>query len=213
MRHRLLVLLPVAAVLLTGCQRGLQFDSSGGISTVRSSCPGVGVPANAGDITLFDPPQSRDAAAIDVTATITDLQTTCGPQGAQIVATTSFEVQAQRRDPRGARQVVLPYFATVLQGSTNVVSKRVSRVELNFADGEIRASAPAQASAVIDTAAATLPPEIEQQITRRRRPGDQDAAVDPLADPAVRQAVARATFELLIGFQLTPDQLRYNATR
>ena len=33
------------------------------------------------------------------------------------------------------------------------------------------------------------------------------------ADPAVRAAVQRATFELLVGFQLTEAQLRYNATR
>jgi hypothetical protein len=37
--------------------------------------------------------------------------------------------------------------------------------------------------------------------------------MDPLADPAVRQAVLAATFEALIGFQLTEDQLKYNMTR
>ena len=31
--------------------------------------------------------------------------------------------------------------------------------------------------------------------------------------PEIRDAVARATFEHLIGFQLTQEQLRYNATR
>jgi hypothetical protein len=34
-----------------------------------------------------------------------------------------------------------------------------------------------------------------------------------MADPAVREAVRRASFELLVGFQLTQDQLAYNATR
>jgi hypothetical protein len=34
-----------------------------------------------------------------------------------------------------------------------------------------------------------------------------------MADPAVRSAVANATFEHLIGCELTPDQLKYNATR
>jgi hypothetical protein len=29
----------------------------------------------------------------------------------------------------------------------------------------------------------------------------------------VRAAVERAPFELLVGFELTPEQLRYNATR
>ncbi len=37
--------------------------------------------------------------------------------------------------------------------------------------------------------------------------------VDPLAEPGVREAVANATFEHLVGFQLTQDQLKYNATR
>jgi len=50
-------------------------------------------------------------------------------------------------------------------------------------------------------------------LTRKRKPGDADAAIDPLSDPKIRDAVARATFEHLIGFQLTPEQLRYNATR
>ena len=43
--------------------------------------------------------------------------------------------------------------------------------------------------------------------------GDPDAAIDPLADPTVREAVRRASFELLVGFQLTEQQLAYNATR
>jgi hypothetical protein len=34
-----------------------------------------------------------------------------------------------------------------------------------------------------------------------------------MADPAVQKAVANATFEQLVGFELTQDQLKYNATR
>ena len=62
-------------------------------------------------------------------------------------------------------------------------------------------------------AAVTLPADITAQITRRRKPGDPSAAIDPMADPAVREAVRRATFEMLVGFQLTEEQLAYNATR
>jgi len=32
-------------------------------------------------------------------------------------------------------------------------------------------------------------------------------------DPGVRDAVAKATFQHLVGFELTAEQLRYNATR
>jgi hypothetical protein len=34
-----------------------------------------------------------------------------------------------------------------------------------------------------------------------------------MADPAVRAALQRTSFELLIGFNLTQDQLKYNVTR
>ena len=101
----------------------------------------------------------------------------------------------------------------MLRGGSSVVSKRVGNVTLQFADGQERAQASGTAAAYVDRAAATLPEDIREQITRKREPGDPDAALDPLADPAVRAAVQRATFELLVGFQLTEAQLRYNATR
>ena len=40
----------------------------------------------------------------------------------------------------------------------------------------------------------------------------QEADIN-ISNPAIRDAVANATFELLVGFQLTDAQLRYNATR
>jgi len=202
-----------ALLVLAGCVRDNDIDASGGINVTRSACPAVGVPAYTGDITLFNPPESRDSRAIDVTATITNVRTNCNETGEEIVSTSSFDVQGWRANTSGARQVVLPYFATVMRGGTVVVSKRVSQVTLDFADGQARATARGEGSAVINRAAATLPPAIQAQITRRRKPGDPDAAVDPMANPNVREAVARATFELLVGFQLDRNQLQYNATR
>jgi hypothetical protein len=157
--------------------------------------------------------ESREARAIDVTATITNLRTTCDESGAEVIATTSFDVQARRRDVATARELVLPYFVTIVRGGNVVVAKRVSRVSISFAAGQDRASTVAQGSSVIARSAATLPDDVRQQITRRRKAGQEDAAIDPLAEPGVRAAVARASFELLVGFQLTPEQLQYNATR
>ena len=184
-----------------------------GVTATRSACPAVAIPAATGDITLFNPENSRDASAIDVVANITNLRSTCDESGDQIVTNVTFDVQAQRRDGRGAREVVLPYFAVAVQGGTQIQSKSVSRVGLRFADGELRASTTASATGQVSRAAVTLPEDIRQQITRRRKPGDPSAAIDPMADPAVREAVRRASFEVLVGFQLTQDQLAYNATR
>ncbi len=101
----------------------------------------------------------------------------------------------------------------MVQGGTYVVSKRLGEVTLNFAEGQTRAQASAKAAAFVDRAAATLPAEIQEKITRKRKAGEADAALDPMADPEVRAAVAKASFELLVGFQLTNEQLQYNATR
>ena len=184
-----------------------------GITATRSACPAVAIPAATGDITLFNPESSRDASAIDVVANITNLRSTCNETGDTIVTSVTFDVQAQRRDARGAREVVLPYFAAAVQGGTQVQSKSISRVGLRFADGELRASSSASATGQVSRAAVTLPEDIRRQITRRRKPGDPSAAIDPMADPAVREAVRKASFEVLVGFQLTQDQLAYNATR
>ena len=197
---------------LLGCTREGEVTSTG-IITTYTACPAVAIAAPTGDITLFDPPQSRDATAIDVVATMTNVRSRCDESGDYIVTNATFDIQARRRDNRGARDVVVPYYASVVQGGQNVVTKSVTNLVLRFADGQDRASASGTATAQVLRAAATLPEDIRRQVTRERRPGDADAAVDPLADPAVRAAVDRARFEVLLGFQLTDQQLRYNATR
>ncbi|MGZ8348026.1 MAG: hypothetical protein ACXWUP_13030 [Allosphingosinicella sp.] len=205
-----------AAVLLSlgliGCAREGDIYQTG-ILTSYTACPPVAIPAPAGDVTLFDPASSRDSTAIDVVATITNLRSTCDDSGEYIVTNATFEVNAMRRSTQGARDVVLPYFATVIQGNDNVVAKRLSRVGLRFEDGQYRTSTTGSATSQVLRSAATLPEDIRRQITRERRAGDADAAVDPMSDPAVRAAVERARFELMVGFELDAEQLRYNATR
>ena len=113
----------------------------------------------------------------------------------------------------GRSLLCAPYFSTVVRGGNAVIAKRVGTVTLQFADGQERAQAHGTAGTYISRAAATLPEDIRQRITARRRAGEEEAATDPLNDPEVRAALASASFELLVGFQLTEDQLAYNATR
>ncbi len=214
-RTRLLPAL-AAGLALAGCstEGDLVLNQGVGISAVRSTCPAVGIPDYTGDITTFRAPGATTQADLDVTAAITNLRSNCNEEeGDRVYTEASFDVVARRSNTAGSRTVTLPYFSTVLRGGSSVVSKRVGNVTLQFADGQERAQASGTAAAYVDRAAATLPEDIREQITRKREPGDPDAALDPLADPAVRAAVQRATFELLVGFQLTEAQLRYNATR
>jgi hypothetical protein len=200
---------------MAGCAKNGELDETGGIRLKRSLCPAVAVPANTGDVTLFDPPGNHDARAIDVVADLTNLRNRCDEtsNAAEVSVSANFTVNARRASAQGARDVVLPYFATVVQGGRLVVSKRISRVALHFNDGETRATAAGAASASVTREASTLPEAVRDKITRRRRAGDADASIDPLADPEVRAATLKASFELLIGFQLTDAQLQYNATR
>lgn len=210
--RRLAVILVLASTALAGCGRKGEVED-GGVYVTRSACPLVGVVAGTGDITLFNPPASTDAAAIDVVATITNVRGNCVDDGTTVTSTASFDVVATRPRAGEARQVVLPYFDIAMQGGSNVVAKQVGNVALSFAAGADRARTSGQATVRITKAAATLPANVQAELTRRRRAGDPDAAVDPLSNPRIREAVARASFEHLIGFQLSEGQLRYNATR
>ena len=211
---RLAAPLAVAAAL-AGCSREGEISVEGGvgIQATRTACPIVGVPANTGDITLFDPPASRDAAAIDVVANITNVRSQCSESGDDVVTTVTFDVLARRNRADAARTVTLPYFIAIVRGGTNVTAKRVADVTISFPAGQLRGQTQATATSVISRAAATLPQEVRDQLTKKRKAGQEDAAVDPLTAPGVRAAVARATFEALVGFQLTDEQLRYNTTR
>lgn len=200
------------ALTLVGCSRG-DFDETGGIKIARSACPAIAVPAFTGDVTIFNPAGSREASAIDLVATITNVRTTCNDAGAQISATATFDVLGRRSSATGPRDVVLPYFATVTRAGTQIVSKQIGNVALRFADGQLRTQTSATATANIARSEAVLAPAIEERLNRKRKAGDADAAVDPMTEPAIRSAVSRASFELLVGFQLSNDQLAYNATR
>src|SRR3954471_12187537 len=128
----------LAMTLLASCRHtgDLTAENGGGVYAVRSACPIAGVPAATGDITLFNPADSTDSRAIDVTAAITDVRATCQDSGNDVVSTATFTIVGLRRDAGPARQVLLPYFDVALQGGTRVVAKQVGQAAINFAAGD-----------------------------------------------------------------------------
>ncbi|HEV2595795.1 MAG TPA: hypothetical protein VGU01_11395 [Sphingomicrobium sp.] len=205
----------IALTLVSACRHAgdITAENGGGVYAVRSDCPLAGIPTGTGDITLFNPSDSRDSRAIDVTAAITQLRSFCQDTGSEVVSTVSFTVTGLRRDAGPARQVVLPYFDVALRGGTNIEAKQVGAVALDFPAGSLHATGRAQATIRVNRSSATLPANVRAILTRPRKSGESDAAIDPMSDPAVARAVANSTFEHLIGFQLSQDQLKYNATR
>ena len=204
-----------AVVLLSACRHAgdVTAENGGGIYSIRSACPIAGIPAGTGDITLFNPPGSTDASAIDVTAAISQVHVNCQDAGNDVVSTATFTITALRRDAGPARQVVLPYFDVALRGGSQVAAKQIGRAALNFAPGSLHAWTRVRAIVRVNRAAATLPANVRAILTRPRKAGEAEAAIDPMSDPRSSKAVADATFEHLVGFELTQDQIKYNATR
>jgi len=213
-RNSLLIATAVLAAT-AGCRsKGEIVVNEGvGITAVRGTCPAVGIPEHTGDVTLFRVPGDTTASNVDVVAAMTNVRSTCNDGTDKVYANVTFDVLARRTNTQAAQRVELPYFVTVVRGGSAVVAKRVGTVVVDFAAGQERARASGQGGAHIDRAEATLPADIREQITRKRKAGDADAAIDPLSQPEVRAAVNRATFEVLVGFQLDERQLAYNVTR
>jgi len=201
---------------LAGCAKNkgeLVVEDGVGVTALRTACPIVEIPEMTGDVTLFSDPSRTDSQAIDLVASMTNVRSTCNGNADPVSSEATFDVLARRTNTRGARHVDLPYFSVVMRGGTAVVAKRLGTVALDFADGQDRATAHAKAAASVDRAAASLPEDIRRRLERKRRAGEADAAIDPLSQPDVRKAIATATFEHLIGFQLSNAQLEYNARR
>ena len=195
--------LVISALALSAC-------NTNPLRVERSACPAVAIPVHVGSLTRFDPPQSRNADAIELTAQITDLTSSCTEGAEYLLKDVAFSVTAQRRKAGPAQDVYLPIFVALAQGGNVLVSKQLTGVMLTFSEGSLRAEARGGARAEVHRSAVTLPPEIQARITRERRADDPDALIDPLADPQVRAAVRAASFEVLVGFQMDDASLAYN---
>jgi hypothetical protein len=199
----------LAAGLLASCARDP-------LVVNRTACPAVAVLQHAGQATLFREGavlSERDARDIDLVASITNLRAACADGDGDIASSVTFDVVAVRADATAPRTVDLPIFLAVVRSGDQLVTKQLTAVRLEFPAGAARAAARGGGRAVIAASAAGLPVDVARRIQRERRPGELDAAVDPLSEPSVRDAVRRASFELLVGFQLSTEALAFNALR
>lgn len=206
LRANALRALPLLALLaLAGCERNPLIVN-------RSSCPAVAVAAYAGDVTLFRP-GAPDLANMDLVASITNVRDTCTETAENFVSRIDYDVIARRTDAAEARTVTLPLFLAVVQAGNVVDAKQITQLRIDFPAGRDRAQAHGTATASVSRRAAAVSKEILDKINRDRRPGQIDAAVDPMADPEVRAALRAASFEVLLGFQLDDRALAYNVAK
>src|SRR3546814_787961 len=134
----------------------------------------VGTQLWLGDVTLFSTPGATAADAIDTVATITNVRGGCSDDGSEFVTNVSFDVRARRNEAGAAESLTLPFFVAVVRGGDKLVAKQLGQVTVNFAEGQDRAQASGSAQSRVIRSAAVLPADIQEKITRERRPGDEE---------------------------------------
>ena len=167
-----------------------------------------------GDITLFNPPEAGICERSTSPRPSPTSAEAAPMSGNDVVSTATFTVVALRREagPGAPGRAALLRYRDAGRQPRRRQARRASGAELP------RRQPPRLGRSSRQSFGSTAPsrpcrPTSQNILTRPRKAGDADAAVDPLSDPAVRTAVADATFEHLVGFEMSQDQLKYNATR
>ncbi|MEX6723051.1 hypothetical protein [Parapedomonas caeni] len=194
-RLALMAALPV--VLLAGCQKNP-------LKITRTLCPAHAVAKSAGTMTLFSPPESRNADAMVASAAITGLTNNCTEGADPVASNLRITIGAQRPAAGSEQTVTLPYFVAVVKGGNQLISKQVYQATVRFPAGQLRAETVETVRANIDRAAAlaALPPKPDK---KRRDENPEDVFMDA--------APKAASFEVLVGFQLADSDVLYNITR
>ncbi|MFC4347462.1 hypothetical protein ACFO5Q_06350 [Kordiimonas lipolytica] len=102
-----------------------------------SRCPAIAVVGDAGTLTRFEG-EGRNIEDVAFTASIMDVRLTC-EEAEDVTSDVSFSVAATRGDAFRGGSVTLPYFVVVLKDNSQIITKKIYDVTLNF-DSNGRAS-------------------------------------------------------------------------
>lgn len=167
----------VRAVLMGGLLLALGACANNNpLEVTVSRCPAVAVVGDAGTMTRF---RGEDRTVDDVayTASILNVKMDC-IEDIDVRSTVTFEVGAQTGKAFSGRSVTVPYFVVVMRDNSQIVSKKIYDVTLNF-DSNGRASS--------------------RQVVAQHI-------------PTIEQA-RRYNYEVLLGFQLSPNDAVFNMER
>jgi hypothetical protein len=188
-----LILPFVATLALAGCGTGNPLE------VTRTSCPAVAVVKYANNLTQFAPGSRFSSSGIQLSAQMGNITINCRESaGSTSVSDISFEISAARATATTASQENVPYFVTVIQDGTNILSKQVYAAPLSFGEGALHA-------AVRQSVSATTP-----YVPLPAAPDKKKKRFEEFAEDSRPKA---AKYEILIGFQLTEEQATYNVQR
>ena len=164
-----LVIMTALLLLLAACNRN-PFE------VTVSRCLAVAVVGDVGTLTKFKG-EGTTTGDVEFTASIMDVESRC-EEADDVRSEVAFFVGAQAGPALIGKQITVPYFVAVLKDNSQIVSKKIFNVTLNFDD-----SGYAYSRQVIGQ----YIPTIEQS--------------------------RRYNYELLLGFQLDPQEALFNMER
>jgi hypothetical protein len=190
-----LAVISLAVLALGGCA------STNPLLVTRTSCPAVAIVKYANALTSFRAGAGMDQSDVDFTAQISNVSVNCRNGQGDTAAQTdvSFDIGVQRGNADAASQAMLPYFVSVIQDGTTILSKTTYLAQIDFASKSGRTSSRQTFKA--STPGVPLPP------VQKKKRGDSDVLLDP------DSASKAAKYEILIGFQLTDDQALFNISK
>ncbi|RJF88092.1 hypothetical protein D3874_14575 [Oleomonas cavernae] len=138
----------LATVLLAGC------SSSKEAETAKAECPAMSVLSDAASLQQFrdGPGRTPDDVVYDVE--VLDAKLLCdGPQGGQVTAQVGLSIYV-RKGPagKGLTEVTVPYFVTVTETNTRVLSRATYNSQVEFGNGK-------SSGGVIENVTVTVPLE------------------------------------------------------
>ena len=164
-----LVFLSALLLMLAACGRN-PFE------VTVSRCLAVAVVGDVGTLTRFDG-TGQTTGDVEYTASIMDVESSCD-EGSEVRSEVVFFVGAQAGPALASQTVTVPYFVAVLKDNSQIVSKKIFNVVLQFDESGYAYS---------------------RQVVGQRI-------------PTIEQA-RRYNYELLLGFQLDPQDAVFNMER
>jgi hypothetical protein len=125
------VFLSALLLMLAACSRN-PFE------VTISRCLAVAVVGDLGTLTRFDEP-GRSTEDVKFTASISDVQSSCS-EDADVRSEVSFYVGARSGPALKGKSITIPYFVAVLKDNSQIVSKRIFSVTLEFDENGIARS-------------------------------------------------------------------------
>lgn len=190
-----LALAALASLALAGC--GTKTEK---YQTAIRDCPTISILGNTGTVTRFDGRDpSKDPYAFR--SDISGLRIKCDRERTRVDVDLSFLEVASRNDGVTQSTVDFPFFMAVLYRG-QMIDKKVYTSSFSFGPDEKRKAVVESLSTTLHFAGSSPSAKEQEKLRKKRR---RDPAADgPRIDPQL------ADYEILIGFQLSKDELEYN---